>query len=344
MRLPHYFLIHLLLITRTESQQPRIIATPRSSHRPASSTSSSSSPQHPSFSENAQKLLALAAKHGPNPSALSRPHDIQDAHRKISNHPRRLLGPSELHAKNCPNGGNVGGVCEKAPTAMPSSGASFNSAGAVELVADHHRALIRYTVDGSEPTNSNYAEELIGRGVVQLHVNPACPQNRFSRRLGNELGRTYCTFAPMERIVTVKAKVFGRQNRSEEDSAILSTNYSVWTGRHGRAILVPFYHGEANELSVPYVQEVAKDTGGGNTTGYRREVGLGFSGKLVEVQVRWQRFRGQSVTQDYLLHIDCNTRMSARSRVLLFAVKYNAIQNSASARCDYGFCRIYAIF
>ena len=118
MRLPHYFLIHLLLITRTESQQPRIIATPRSSHRPASSTSSSSSPQHPSFSENAQQLLALAAKHGPNPSALSRPHDIQDVHRKVSNHPRRLLGPSELHAKNCPNGGNVGGVCEKAPTAM----------------------------------------------------------------------------------------------------------------------------------------------------------------------------------------------------------------------------------
>ena len=325
MRLPDCFLIHLLLITRIESQQPRIIATPGSSHLPASSTLSSSSPRHPSFSEKAQQLLALAAKHGPNPSALSRPHDIQDVDRNVSNYRRRLLGPSELHV-------------------MPSSGAFFNSAGAVELVADRHRALIRYTVDGSEPTNSNYAGELIGRGIVQLHVNPACPQNRFSRRLGNELGRTYCTFAPMKRNVTVKAKVFGRQNQSAEDSAILSASYSVWTGRHGRAILVPFYHGEANELSVPYVQEVAKDTGGGNTSGYRREVGLGFSGKLVEVQVRWQRFRGQPVPQDYLLHIDCNTRVSVRLRALFFAAKHNAFQDSASARCDYGFCRIYAIF
>ena len=113
----------------------------------------------------------------------------------------------------------------------------------------------------------------------------------------------------------------------------------TWT-RH----FVPFYHGEANELSVPYVQEVAKDTGGGNTSGYRREVGLGFSGKLVEVQVRWQRFRGQPVPQDYLLHIDCNTRVSVRLRALFFAAKHNAFQDSASARCDYGFCRIYAIF
>lgn len=65
-----------------------------------------------------------------------------------------------------------------------------------------------------------------------------------------------------------------RWNNTAEDSASVVGHYTVWTGRHGRAMLVPYYHGEANEQSAAQRAEAA-------ATGFRRETGLGYSGKLV---------------------------------------------------------------
>jgi hypothetical protein len=69
-------------------------------------------------------------------------------------------------------------------------------------------------------------------------------------------------------------QAMSRYNSTTQDSVAVVGHYTVYTGRHGRAMLVPYYHGEANEQS-PAQREVAAPTG------FRRETGLGYSGKLV---------------------------------------------------------------
>jgi hypothetical protein len=69
----------------------------------------------------------------------------------------------------------------------------------------------------------------------------------------------------------------------EEDSSVTEATYYIMTGRHGRAYLVPYYHGEANEQSES--QRAVMSSGSPMSPGFRRETGLGYSGKLVEVQL-----------------------------------------------------------
>ena len=116
---------------------------------------------------------------------------------------------------------------------MPASSAAsphrFNYAGAVELIGARSDALIGYTTDGSNPATLQQCEgSFRGRGLVQLHYDPPCPENRFSIRSKQRGGNisTYCTFAPMERDVTVRARAFGRFS-SAEDSAEFSATYKV---------------------------------------------------------------------------------------------------------------------
>jgi len=164
-------------------------------------------------------------------------------------------------------------------------------------------------------------------GLVELRVDPPCPGNRF-RDVANLTQPTYCTFKPRRRKVTVKARTISRTAAArraqsddddgsggscdcepacaagaggtadqlaccglcEEDSAVTEGTYYVWTGRHGRAYLVPYYHGEANEQSADQ-RSVMSSSGSPMSAGFRRETGLGYSGKLVEVQLNTVPFK-----------------------------------------------------
>lgn len=138
---------------------------------------------------------------------------------------------------------------------------------------------------------------------MELRIDPPCPLNRFS----NRSNPTYCTFNPRNRDIVLKARTMSRWNNTKEDSYVTTVKYyvsicafflpisgvfinsgvhslflfskatyTIWTGRHGRAMLVPYYHGQANELY---------------SSMERYESGLGYSGKLVEVQLNTLPFK-----------------------------------------------------
>jgi len=197
---------------------------------------------------------------------------------------RSLLGRMQLTGTNCPYGTVP---CEEAPVLLPASGYAFNHAGAVQLSV-RLGAEVRYTLDGSEPTRASplFVPKGAGGGLVELRVDPPCPTNRFS----NASKPTYCTFAPRQRSVTLKARTIGRWNSTGEDSAVSEGGYTLFTGRHGRAYLVPYYHGNANEQS-PSQRAVTRAAESPMSAGFRRETGLGYSGKLVEVQLNTLPFR-----------------------------------------------------
>jgi hypothetical protein len=180
--------------------------------------------------------------------------------RSLLNNRRRQLSTS------CPY--NDDGLCEAAPVFIPAPGASFNHAGAVEISLARRGDQVRYTLDGSEPTRHSpgFIKGGTFGGLVELRIDPPCPTNRFT----NKSKPTYCAFHPMNRSITLKARTTGQNNNTEEDSPVTTGEYTIWTGRHGRAMLVPYYHGQANEQKHRV---------------NRYETGAGYSGKLVEVQL-----------------------------------------------------------
>jgi len=185
---------------------------------------------------------------------------------------RELLGRLHLteNGDSCPFSD---GPCESKPVFIPTSTEikplTFNHAGAVYIQLNRMGAEVRYTLDGSEPTKHSpgVIEAGSGGGLIEIRIDPPCPTNRFA----NLSKPTYCAFHPSNRNITLKARTMGRGNNTLEDSAVTQGNYSIWTGRHGRAMLVPYYHGQANEQD--------------KSLNHRYETGLGYSGKLVEVEL-----------------------------------------------------------
>ena len=277
---------------------PRILTTPARARKPVDGGApDASSPALPRLSAVAQRVLDhMRAAERDGSDEASRPSTPPDASSgERGGGGRSLLGRLELTGTVCPGraAGDTG-PCEAPPMLVPASGYRFNHAGAVQVILARLGANVRYTMgilgesDPPDPTrNSSGIDKNLGGGVVELRVDPPCPLNRFA----NKSRPTYCTFAPRQRTVVIKAQTMSRwEGNDDENSAITTATYTIWTGRHGRAMLVPYYHGEANVQSAAQ-RGIMRPDASPMSTAFRRETGLGYSGKMVEVQLNTMPFK-----------------------------------------------------
>ena len=204
-------------------------------------------------------ILLLGDTLGQRPKILSRPTSRKKDRNAESADERRRLSPA-FTLGDCPD---ATVDCQSAPLFVPKSGTSFNHAGAAELVVPRPGLRVYYTTDGSDPRESS-SRSFLGGGLVHLAIDPPCPKSEFGK---SSNATSYCTFRAQQRQILVRAFTLGKRDDRLDNSFEVNATYNIWTGRHGRAILVPHFHGLAN----------VKDT---SFTDHSSD---GWSGRMVQV-------------------------------------------------------------